>query len=200
MKRFIDHKIGTKLIVLLGITLIILFSALGLFITYQQKAKILSDTDIRMSEQVSDLNKIISLQINNNTKDIVKTRHLAEIISQQYVQQNAKTTLSEIDLLSQDHQFVDEVAALTNHAIISIFKTTDEGFERTSSSLIIDHKRNIGTLISNTSEISQALKASKTFTGRSHILKNWFISSYSPFIKNDEVIGAIGVAIRNNFV
>jgi methyl-accepting chemotaxis protein len=64
MKSLNDIKIGTRLNLVLGFVMLIIIVALAFFVVNQQKQKIITDTDIRMSEQANDLANYIHLMAN----------------------------------------------------------------------------------------------------------------------------------------
>ncbi len=201
MRKIGDYKIGQKLNVFLSLTLILIFIAFGAYITGKQKNKIISDTEIRMTEQVSGLEQIISLQTEQSANEILNTRKIAERILKVYSQQlNSNQSQSFLDYLSTQNLYVDEVSELTGGASVSVFKNTNNGFERISASEVTEGKRNIGTVMSNDSEVSQTLMKNQIFTGRAIVVDTWFITSYFPIKKNDEIIGAIGVGVKEKDV
>lgn len=197
MKSVRDYKIGQRLNVFLSLTLILIFIAFGAYTIVKQKNKIISDTKIRMTEQVSGLEQIISLQTEQSTEEIIKTRKVAERILKMYSQQlNTGLNQSFLDYISSQNLYVDEVSELTGGASVSVFKNTANGFERISTSVLTKGKRSIGTVISSSSEVAKSLINNQIFTGRAIVVDTWFITSYFPLIENNKIIGAIGVGAK----
>ena len=72
MKKITDIKIGWRLNLVLGAIVTAIFLLLCIVITEFQKKKILTDTDLRMSEQAHDLSKYIRTEIDER-KSFVKS-------------------------------------------------------------------------------------------------------------------------------
>ena len=66
MKKRRDYKIRQRLNILLSTILVIVFTVFGFLLINNQKNKILSDTQLRMFEQVQDLSKLIELHVQDN--------------------------------------------------------------------------------------------------------------------------------------
>jgi methyl-accepting chemotaxis protein len=73
MIKLNDLKIGTRLNVLLGISFVLILASLGTYLFFIQKAKIMEDMDLRITEQVTDLQIMIKQQVNNQKTDTSKS-------------------------------------------------------------------------------------------------------------------------------
>ena len=70
MKKINDLRIGIRLNILLGISIITILTALGIYLYSNQRSKIIEDTDLRVTEQVSDLANLVKLQIKERQNQI----------------------------------------------------------------------------------------------------------------------------------
>lgn len=200
-----NMKIGLRLNIILSLVMIVIILSFGIYTLEKQKAKIFEDTDVRMYEQVEDLGRIIELQIETNQQGVIKSLDVAKTLMQSYggiqlVSEN-NSDLSKIWYLNDanlftSHDFVDEVARLTGSSV-TIFEKKSNGFKRISTSLVNEQGlREVGTLVSSSSEVSKAINNGQDYFGRAIVVDEWNLTAYSP-IKNDgEIIGMIGIGVR----
>lgn len=201
MKRFKDYKIGTKLNVSLSLAFTLIFVAFGVYTLNSQKKKILTDTDIRMFEQVKDLSALVKEQLSNH-------QELAEIASknaeqllisgrpysaEKYYQVNASNQLTGEEavvnlkevLLNGSSLYgstgiVDRIKEM-NGAYSSIFQKIPQGYFRISTSILNDGgNRALNTFIPNSSDVSKAMENEEIYNARAIVLDEWYLTSYRP--------------------
>lgn len=204
MKRINDIKIGRRLNLILSLVMFVIITSIGIYIIREQKNKIIADTDLRMNEQVQDLCRLIDIQTEKSHNDVVHTLNIAEKIytdykEKYYSQQKSriKDKISYLDVITSDNSYVDEVSRLTGSTVISIFAKTVDGYKRVSTSLKDETgQRMTGTIIPGSSEVANTINSKQKYTGRTIIVNDWYITSYLPLEQNGEVVGAIGVGVR----
>lgn len=205
MKRLNDIKIGRRLNVILSLVMFLIILGIGMYTLYIQKNKILEDTDIRMTEQVDDLVRIIEIQTTKNQQEVKHTLDVAVRIFKEYSDKAAgvenigevfDTKEGFLGSVINNNLYVDDVSSLTGGTAISVFKRTNDGFLRISTS-IVDEKgeRKTGTRIQDNSEVAQALNSGQEFIGRAIVVDEWYLTAYAPVYMDGELAGAIGVGV-----
>jgi methyl-accepting chemotaxis protein len=206
MKKLNDLKIGTRLNLILSIVFIVIIAAVGLYNISNQKKQIISDTDIRLFEQVDDLAILINEQIAQNQKNTEKALSVFEniaISSGKFVAGNqfiieaknqetnevAQAPLKKVFLsnkpLYNSTEMVDKVTELTG-VIASVLQKIPQGYVRISTSITqADGNRAINTFIPNNSPVAMALDNGEMYKGRAIILGEWHRTAYKPFKLND---------------
>ncbi|WP_462318012.1 methyl-accepting chemotaxis protein [Marinilabilia sp.] len=221
MKKLRDVNIGTRLNVLLALTMAIIVILLGIYIVSTEKAEIISLTDTRMREQVSDLSNIIENEIRQQQEKVNigmrYTEHyfknLGELeISDQKIQFNAINQITNQSTQVQTNEWelngetiqksngiVDSIAENIG-GTVTIFQRIPQGFLRISTNVRKENgERAIGTYIPNNSEVIQTILKGKTYYGRAFVVNDWYLTGYSPISKNGEVVGIIyyGIPEKN---
>ena len=205
---FINNmKIGLRLNLILSLVMVVIISSLGIYTIISMKLKIIEDTDVRMFEQVDDLARIIEIQTQKNQESIHKTLDIAKSLMESYgginiikednenLDSEAGWYLNNKNIL-KDNSFVDKIADLTNSSV-SIFEKQSDGFKRISTSLVNEKgNREIGTIISSSSNVSQTINIGQDYSGRAIVVDEWNITAYSALWSNGEMIGIIGVGIK----
>jgi len=174
----------------------VMFIVFGLYITSKLEQKILSDTEIRMTEQVFDLEQMIHFEVEGRIQEISKIRTIAEISVKEFqYKKQAGQNRDVLELISSNNNYVTHVSELTGGASVSVFKKTPDGFERISTSVLNDGERSNGTVIPNSSQVVQTLLSNQTYTGRALVIDTWHITSYFPIVENGGITGAVGVGV-----
>ncbi|MBI9065008.1 MAG: Cache 3/Cache 2 fusion domain-containing protein [Marinilabiliaceae bacterium] len=214
MIRLKDMKIGSKLNLLLSLVMVVIFAVLSIYIINIQANKIYADTDLRMTEQVSDLVDLVTEDAKNNQKQLEITKKLAlNYLNQEnsiQINSNRKQTLPTHDILSNstsetkvntwtirnqtihnNYSYVDGIKE-TGLEACAIFQLTPQGYISISSSIMNEAgEREIGTLIPDKSPIAQAVSEQRNFQERSLLNDNWVINTYDPIVKNNQVVGLL---------
>ncbi len=219
MKKIGDYKIGLKFNLLITISLVIVFIAFGIYIINKQKSKIISDTQIRMTEHVNDLAEIIKLQINKNQLavsslsnivfDIFKTRgelkyhenrtQTIEAVNQE-TKESKTFTVKALEYngsdVFQNYSFVDDIQQKTN-STATIFQRIDDGFLRISTNIKkLDGNRATGTYIPNHSPVIQTILKGETYQGRAFVVNDWYLTSYVPILIDGSVEAILYIGVN----
>lgn len=211
MKSLNDLKIGTRLSLMLSVLIVMIIGALGTWTYYMNKEQIVDNADKRMNEQLNDLVDIIDVQIKENQEDVDNALNVAHNLffekgSFEVIEDTSVTLASatgkklnkwELNdrMLQEDNRFVDKIEALTD-AKASIFQKVEDGFLRISTSVKdANNQRQVGTFIPNSSDVAKSIQNGTNYSGRSQVVGEWFLTSYEPIRKEDQIIGMIGVGI-----
>jgi methyl-accepting chemotaxis protein len=218
MRKINDLKIGLRLIIIISTTVVVILSALGVYIYQIQQEKIMGDTDTSLNEQVDDLCKIVQLQIQerreqvdvaiqvaqelldltgsialsrNNTVDVVATN--------QETQQKKRLSIPLMMLnntsMFNSTSFVDKITDLT-HAKATVFQKIEGGYLRISTSVIqTDGKRATNTFIPDNSPVVQSIESGVDYNGRAIVVGDWYLTSYRPIRVDNKVVGMLFVGM-----
>ncbi|MDF1548519.1 MAG: Cache 3/Cache 2 fusion domain-containing protein [Bacteroidales bacterium] len=200
MNLFKDIKIGLRLNIVISAIMVLVVATIGFYTISMQKEKIIEDTDIRMKEQVDDLSQYIEHQIKENQDDVSKSLQVAENLLAKYngVWIDPLTNGWSINgkQIDNNFDFVDEIGSLTG-TVVSIFKKTQNGYQRISTSVKDETgNRVLGTIIPTESPVTQSINNGQNYTGRAVVIDDWYLTAYAPIRLNGQVSGIIGVAKR----
>lgn len=212
-------KIGTRLRLVLSLTLILVFVSLGVFIYQNQKENLLTDFDERMTEQVSDLTKIIEIQINRNQEVVNNSLKVArevfnkngtlienteeKLVVSATNQVSKKTTSVSVaswlyndSELHSSNELVDKIKELTGNTT-TIFQKIPEGYLRISTNVMnLQNQRAVGTYIPNNSPVVKSVEAGRTYKGRAWVVNDWYLTAYEPIRIDGQVKGILYVGAR----
>lgn len=218
MKKINDIKIGVRLNLLLGISIVIILTLLGVYLYNNQRAKIIEDTDTRMTEQVTDLVSLVQVQMkerqtqieisivtaleifNNEGKLSINDDNKISVEAKNQITQEVKnilipSILIENNPLYNSTEIVDKITEMT-HAKATIFQKIDGGFLRISTTVQkADGSRAIGIYIPDSSPVAQSIEQGNDFTGRAFVVDDWYIASYRPLKIAGKLAGMIFVGI-----
>lgn len=218
MTRFKDLKIGVRLNITLSATIIIIMVVLGIYMVNTMRNKIISDTDIRMSEQVQDLSDFIQAQIKTNQQRVnadLKVAHhffyslgeievLTETTTMQAIDQSNQSKHSvnvfkwriNGEPLQNSTNIVDKIQELTGNTA-TIFQKIDKGYLRISTNVKDNNgQRATGTYIPNNSPVIQSIEQGKTYTGRAFVVNDWYLTAYEPIKINGKIEGILYVGVK----
>jgi methyl-accepting chemotaxis protein len=196
MKRINDFKIGFRLNFFLSITITILLAVLGIYMVNSQRNKIIEDTDIRMNEQVQDLARVIELQVSQNQTAVNNALRTVEkvILASGGLQIKDGNWFIDSQNVENSFAFVDEMSTITKSAV-TLFKQTNQGFERISTSLINNGQRGIGTVVPRSSPVVNTILSGGYFSGRAIVIDEWNLTAYAPLKVNGNIVGMVGVGV-----
>jgi methyl-accepting chemotaxis protein len=218
MKKINDFKIGMRLILIISTSVVIILSALGLYIYRIQYNKIIADTDTNMNEQVNDLCRIVQLQIKERQEQVdVAIQVAQELLSQAGKLDLSKSNSIEAEVVNQETQlrkriqipalmlnnqplynstfFVDRITGLT-HAKSTLFQKIEGGYLRISTSVMHDDgKRATNTFIPDHSPVVQAIESGMDYTGRAIVVGDWYLTTYKPLRVNNQIVGMLFVGM-----
>ncbi|HKK59564.1 MAG TPA: methyl-accepting chemotaxis protein [Salinivirga sp.] len=218
MLKLNNLKIGTRLNIILSSTIIVIMVILGIYMTQTMREKILNDTDIRMTEQVEDLSKFITVQLELNQEQVnsdLKVAHqyfysLGEIdikeetTTYNAINQNTKRT-KKVNLptweingekIQGNTQIVDKIQDLTGHTV-TIFQKINGGYLRIATNVRKENgKRATGTFIPNSSPVIQTIEKGQTFRGRAFVVNDWYLTAYEPIRIDGSISGILYVGVK----
>jgi methyl-accepting chemotaxis protein len=218
MKKINDLKIRLRLNLSQGVSIVIILSLLGFYLYSDQRKKIVNDTDLQMTDQVSDLENLVKLQIIERQHQIAISMESAfEIFTNQGTLRINEDEMISLEAQNQDTQekkniqipsifidntllynsseIVDKITKLTQ-ARTTLFQKIDGGFLRISTTVLkTDGTRAVGTYIPDTSPVSQAIEKGEDFYGRAFVVDDWYLTSYKPLLANGKLIGMLFVGI-----
>jgi len=217
MKRLVDLKIGVRLNLILTVVFIVIFLGTAMYINWVQKRQIISDTDLRMEEQVSDLKQIFELQINER-KNIIKssmemTIELLNNSGNIHINKNEILKIEAKNQITQsiekieiptiyigneqiiNHPLTEKITRLTNTKS-TIFQKFSGGYIRMSTTIFNEDGTNaVGTYIPNDSPVAVAINKGEIYDSRAFVVNDWYTAIYTPIKNEDEVIGMIFIGI-----
>jgi len=217
--KLTNLKIGTRLNLILGLIILVIFTGLTIILVNNQKTRLMEQADNRMFAQVEDLVKMIDLQISQNQKAVnasIKVAHHLfydettlevsedEMIQFSAVNQNTKQQktvrlpiwyLNGVPL-QKNYQFVDAVQDLAVETA-TVFQKIDGGYLRISTNVRkLDGERAVGTYIPDDSPVVKSIERGETFKGRAFVVNDWYLTAYEPIKINGEVQGILYVGVR----
>jgi methyl-accepting chemotaxis protein len=208
MKNINDLRIGVRLNLILTFVFAAIFLIVAFYIGNLQKKHILNDTDLRMDEQVTDLNEIINMQISENHKHVANAMEIATLYLSVKGNINEAGGLCLVGayetknwslngiLINNQSSEVDNIGELCK-SYVSIFQKTPSGYVRIASNIVDKSgSRATGTILGFDSPIVQALDKGQRYQGRALVLNNWMLTSYFPIRIAGEIKGFIGVAVE----
>lgn len=218
MKKIGDLKIGVRLNILLGTSIVVILALLGLYLYLNQRAKIIDDTDSRLTEQVNDLSNLVQTQIRERQNQIAISIEAAveifnnegefSIKEDQKISVEAKNQITQEsksiqipslyigkELLYNSTEIVDKISTSTQSKA-TIFQKIDGGYLRISTTVVqADKSRAVNTYIPDSSPVVQAIEKGEMFNGRAFVVDDWYLASYHPLRVNGKLIGMIFVGI-----
>ncbi len=208
-------KIGTRLYMVMGGTIILLFVLLGTYLISNIRQQILNMADERMVEQVNDLTEAInrkmqadqqqvSLAISmlNNQLDNMGSieEHKHQSVSFYSAQLGSERIQSPKWIIN--HQEVQNnemlIASLLNlkDAKITIFQKTSKGYLRIATNIKDQNGATAtGTMMESTNPIVQAIERGDDHIGRTQILGQWYMAGYTPLRIKGEIKGMLFVGL-----
>ncbi|OFY20012.1 MAG: hypothetical protein A2W98_13595 [Bacteroidetes bacterium GWF2_33_38] len=186
MKKYKDLNIGTRLNIVLGISVGIIITMLGSYTYFRHEGRINHFRDVKLNDQLDFMKELINAEFINNQSELKKSLDLSYDIF---------TKSGKITELDSSVNFIDKISKLSGVAI-SIFQKNDDGFELITSNLT---DKNNGKLskysISNNNEIGLEINSQHSYYGRENINGNWYLTAYKPIIINNEIKGIFSVLI-----
>jgi methyl-accepting chemotaxis protein len=218
MKFLNNIKIGLRLNLVLGFAMVVIIAGLAAFILNEQKQKIISDTDTRMSEQATDLANYISQMVKANQEKL----NLTLVVAQQYFHDlgEIKTGNEQISYDAQDQEtkavekvnveswYIDGILVQNNTSIVdnivnktggvvTFFQRIPQGYIRISTNVTDkDGRRALGSFIPNSSPVAIAISSGGTFKGRAKVMDEWWQTAYAPLKINGQVKGIISTGVK----
>lgn len=218
--RFLkDMKIGLKLNLVVSSLMLIIIVTVGIYITKIQKDNILSETDIRMYEQVADLANLVENELILNQKrtnvGMQYTEHYFNSLGKLQINKGAQVEFEAINQItkaksrimvpkwSMNGEIIQNnftiVDAITNGigGTATIFQKIPQGYLRISTNVINkDGKRGVGTYIPKDSPVAKAIDAGSDFYGRAFVVDDWYLTGYRPIFDGRDIVGMIYFGVK----
>ena len=210
-----DIRIGYRISLLVGLTLVVVFTICLIIISSTISNNKLTDTNLRELDKVRDISYTLSqMTADNEEKEgiagvIVKMRadEMGKAITvnagtmdfNAINQETKVSSFAKVNTWTYNSAVIqrnDEVARAisTNETKteMTVFQRFPQGYMRISTTLLgADGHSAIGTFIPNESKVAQALNSGEIYRGRAVILDEVFCTTYCPIIQNGKVIGAL---------
>ena len=213
MKRIKDIKIGIRLNFILGLTMTFIIGVLGIYIISEEKKEIQKLTDERMTEHTNDIAALIQEEIRKNQQQVaIGLEYVREYffnqgslnLSNDKIPFNAinqttgesvpiETTSWELkgNTVQYSSEIVDSIAGRIG-GTATIFQKIPQGFMRISTNIRNENgERAIGTFIPNSSNVVNTILNGNPFYGRAFVVNDWYLTAYSPIIKDNKTIGML---------
>lgn len=214
-----DVKIGVKLNLIISLVMVFILVGLGAFVISIQRKKIMNDTDVRMTEQLSDLTNLINLEIAENQEKVELIYQLfheyfygrgkfrvvtsekvpfqaVNYLTNEHINVSVNKWLVNNQQIQKSEELVDEVAKLGVENA-TVLQRIPQGYLRISSNVIMEDGNNAtGTYIPNTTDVAKTLTSGQPYIGRALVIDQWYLTYYEPIFQEDEVIGALYVGIK----
>lgn len=207
------NTLGLQKQLVLGFTLIaLLVTSLGGIISFTTTAKTVTEmtmADLEHRLASTEASIVISNQENLDSQKVLMNYWLPQIqsglevtnelnhsykITNQVTSQTGTTAIPRWLYMGKDLESHQEIASQISEETgraVSFMMLTPEGLVRIATSVKrADGTRNTGTYIPPDSEVYKAIAANKSYNGRAKVANSWYITSYSPLVKNGKVIGA----------
>lgn len=218
MKLFANQKIGVRLNVVFSVLVVLVVASLGVYSYFDNKARIIENTDQRMEEQLVDLEDLIELQLfkseeqvgyaletasaffEDNTIDII-TDTTIRLSSENQLTGAVQQELLPLFVMNGQKiagstEFVDKVMEKTG-ATATIFQRFDDGFLRIATNVRDKSgERAVGTYIPMNSEVVQTVLNGRTYEGRAFVVDDYYRTAYQPIYHNGEVVGMLYAGVR----
>src|SRR5690554_603119 len=199
--RLRDLKIGLRISIFTSTAVVLLLTAMGIYLFRVQSANILQEADTNLTEEVNNLKEIVELQIRereirvasgidvamevfSNSGEITYKR--GEVLELEVVNQ-ASQAKSLVDLplwrldgepLYDNNALVDKIGDLTR-AEATIFQKIEGGYLRVATTIMNeDGQRAVNTFISDDSPVVTAIEQGQGYLGRGLVLGEWFLTAY----------------------
>ncbi len=206
-------KIGKRLNLILGSSVVTIISVLGLINLYNTYHTMLQRMDEIATNETSAFKELIDVQVSTR-KAYVKSG--LAVANRLFYEQNISYDKNSIDdvnaqnqitgksyslnvpvfkrgdiALYHDTAFVDEIGSLTK-GTCTIFQRIPEGFLRISTN-VLNHekKRGVNTFIPNDSPVIKTVLSGETYIGRAFVVDDWYITAYKPIMINGKVDGIL---------
>lgn len=211
-------KIGIRISVFVSSAVILILAFLGFYVYSIQKEKIISDTDVYMTEEVNNLSSLVQLQIKERQDQVNSAMNIASEIfetsgklrfdsgepvkieavnqlTQETKQIEIRPLCIDKEVLYNSTSVVDKVTELTR-AKATIFQKIEGGYLRISTSVVkSDGSRAVNTFIPEGSPVIKAIEKGETFSGRAIVVGNWYLTTYKPIKIDNNIVGMLFVGM-----
>ncbi|MBK8806426.1 MAG: Cache 3/Cache 2 fusion domain-containing protein [Bacteroidales bacterium] len=223
MKLINNLKIGKKLNILIGVNVILLVLIYGIVMIIKNRSKTIADTNLRMTEQVSDLAVLLESHIQENKRNVSGFQNVAELLfneegnitinnsKKQEIKVTNQETKKEISIIIpqflqgnkpvlNSFDLVDRIKDVSG-ASATIFQKIPDGYLRISTSVMKpDGNRAVSTFIPNESEVIKTIEKGEVFTGRANVVGEKYITYYRPIYEKKEIVGIFFIGVKEYYL
>lgn len=216
--RLRDLKIGFRISIFTSTAVVLLLTAMGIYLFRVQSANILQEADTNLTEEVNNLKEIVELQIRereirvasgidvamevfSNSGEITYKR--GEVLELEVVNQ-ASQAKSLVDLplwrldgepLYDNNALVDKIGDMTR-AEATIFQKIEGGYLRVATTIMNEEgQRAVKTFIPDDSPVVTAIEQGQDYLGRALVLNEWFLTAYRPLMYEGAPVGMVFVGM-----
>lgn len=218
MKKYKDLSIGTRLNIVLGISVGIIITMLGTYTYVRHEGRINHFKDVKLNDQLDffkeyvnsefsinqervDNSANLALEIFNKSGELLETDSIVTILAKD-INNSSKTVQTHVwklnsKIVQGNNDIVDNIMKLSGLGS-SIFQKVDEGFVVISTSMKNESgKRSENIFIPNNSPAAIAINNNNSFSDRVKIGDKWVLASYKPITINSNVKGMFFTAIED---
>ncbi len=210
-------KIGTRLNLITGSFIIIVFTAMGIYISNMMADYVHEQTDQRMTEHLTDISELLDVEVNSNREKVNLAMHLASTYFQaqgeiaehdEYIEYSARNQFTgsthnvrvpvwTINGMQIQNSF--EIVDAIHHMEVetaTIFQKVPQGYLRVSTNVTGNNgQRATGTFIPSDNEVARTIGSGETYTGRAWVVNDWYLTAYEPIMVDGEIKGILYVGI-----
>ncbi|RLD75009.1 MAG: hypothetical protein DRJ10_16060, partial [Bacteroidetes bacterium] len=208
---------GVQLII--NAVLVTAFIIVGLFVYFNAREKVYTDTREQMYLEIEELSHIIDIYRVRDRDILNMAANFAEYKISEFsdfeesdsalIDYVAVNPLSKKPMNIKIHEwFVDEMSFLNNFNIVdqikklskvnaSIYQKTPKGYVNISTNILnTQEERMLGDIISNSSAIVQAIESGNIYRSRIHKNDSWYQIIYKPIYINGKVRGMYYIGLK----
>ncbi len=209
-------RIGTRLNLVIGIFFLLIFTSFGLYVFNIIKTHVFNTTSNQMTEQVKDLEEIVSINLKQSQEKVelglsaaevyFKNLGVVNINNKSIITVNAvnqvtgeknKVDIEQIHIngtaLYENFEIVDNISRM-GVKTATIFQKIPQGYLRISTNVKDKNgNRAIGTYIPNDSPVIKTIERGEKYYGRAFVVNDWYLTAYEPITNNGVIVGMLYV-------
>lgn len=215
--KITDFRIRRQITIPVGILLIISLSIMGIVIGQFQRLKIREDTDVRMMEQIEDMDYVVAKQYSESSLKLNAALNTAKIVlgslGQPVIDSNNPIDIQTTDIVTKskiniqiplvkvgqdtlyNNKIIPDLIATASDVSISIFQKTSYGYVSIASSKRSDGTYKIDFLLPPSLPAVVAAEKNEKSSGRTKILDEWYLQTSAPIVVDSQVVGLLTARI-----
>jgi len=217
MKWINDIKIGIRLNAIMSGFVVLAFAIFGIIANNMIQRQVKESTDKQMTEQVSDLVEVISIEFQANKEKVNLSLNLAHNYfyrlgelreTNDFIDYDARNQVSSATnkisvrkwtlggkTIHGNFDIVDAISDMDVKAV-TVFQKIPQGYIRISTNVKnADGSRAVGTFIPSDSPVAQSIDKGQAYTGRAWVVDDWYLTAYEPIKINGEIKGMLFVGM-----
>ena len=219
MKLLKNIRLLTLIKLTTYIVLVILFFVVGYFLYQNEKQNIVEETNIRLYNDIEDIEFSINMYIKRNKDLLSSATNFAEYKINEYSDfEESDSSIIDYDAINpfnkekihvkmhkwfvdgrelDDNYFIVDGIKTISNVDASIYQKTEKGYVNISTNVKnISKERMLGDIILNTSPIVKSIENGLRFTDRIFQNNMWYLASYSQILINGKTRGMYYVGIK----